>query len=518
MVSFRTSKPAAYAGLFGIILLGAFLRLYRINYQSTWVDEDKSLIVSQTPLARMIYYFKSDRPQSPSPRQTSPNSQVQPLVPGLGETNTPLYYLTLHLWFYLFGFGPLQARLLSAMAGILCLPMLFFVAKQLYDTRTGLISALLLAVSQLGIRYSQEARPYALFLLLFLATLLFFLISTSRRSAFAWCCCTVCGVLMVGTHYFGAFAIVALSAYMVLYWRARSVPLPWIGGAAAAGLVTLLPWLIYVLAGQVHLVTASPQPPWLALNRWTAIIIVSRFNNGAVWGFYGWPPRWAYGAVGLSLLLTGPALVMAWRWLRKGKDAAGDCERSATSFALILWLLPLLMIVALGFLNIPFDVRYVAFCIAPYYILTAAGICRLQSMPLKVVVVTVILGYSVGALRANYFIPYKENYRDAVSYISQRHAEDDCYAFVPFGNPPWCWPIYTSVVPARRIVPGQDEPWRADCRRIWVVSYKRVSDVPPPQWQELLQKLRANCQKTEDQQFFWVGVELYTSCRLKFSQ
>jgi hypothetical protein len=518
MVSFRTSKSGAYAGLFGIILLGTFLRLYRINYQSTWDDEDKSLIVSQTPLGRMIYYFKNDRSESPSPRETSPPSQVQPMAKGLVEGNTPLYFCTLHQWFCLFGFGSLQARLLSAVAGILCFPMLFLVAKYLYDTSTGLISALLLAVSQLGVRYSQEARPYELLLLLFLATLYFFLIATSRRSAFAWCCCTVCAVLMVGTHYYGVFAIVGLAAYMVLYWRTRSVPLTWIGGAGAAGLATLLPWLVFALPGQVHKVAAFPQPPWFALNRWTLIITLSRFNNGAVWGFYGWPPRWAYAAVGFGLLFTGPAVLMAWRLLRKRENALSDSERSATSLALILWLLPLLMIVALGLVNIPYDVRFVAFCIAPYYILTAAGICRLQSMPLKVVIVTVILCYSGGALRANYFIPYKENYRDAVRYISQRHWEDDCYAFVPSGDPPWSWAIYTSVIPARRIIPGQDESSWADCRRIWVFSYKRVSDVPPHEWQELLQKLKANRQKTEDQQFFWVGVELYTASRLKFSQ
>jgi hypothetical protein len=457
----------------------------------------------------MIYYFRSDRSESPSPRETSRPSQVQPLVKGVVETNTPFYYCTLHLWFLLFGFGPLQARLLSALAGILCLPMLFLVAKHLYDTRTGLISALLLAVSQLGIRYSQEARTYELLLLLFLATLYFFLIATSRRSAFAWCCFTVCAVLMVGTHYYGVFAIVGLAAYMVLYWRTRSVPLTWIAGAAAAGLVALLPWLVFALPGNVHKVAAFSQQPWFAVNRWTIIFTMGQFNNGAVWGFHGPVPRWGYVQGGLGLLFTGPVVVMVWQWLRKGEDAASDSERSATSFALILWLIPVLMIVALGLVNIPYDVRFVAFCIAPYYILTAAGICRLRSTPLKLVIVAAILCYSGIALRANYFIPYKENYRDAVRYISQRQWEDDCYAFVPFGDPPWCWPIYTSVIPTRRIIPGMDESSWTDCRRIWVVSYKRVSDVPPPQWQELLQKLKANRRKSEEQQFFWVGVELY---------
>ena len=61
----------------------------------------------------------------------------------------------------------------------------------------------------------------------------------------------------------------------------------------------------------------------------------------------------------------------------------------------------------------------------------ALPIARLQPWWLGVAV-----AYSLFALRANYTVPYKEDYRGAIRYVDARATPDDCYAFAPFGVAP----------------------------------------------------------------------------------
>jgi 4-amino-4-deoxy-L-arabinose transferase-like glycosyltransferase len=488
--TFRDSKIFVYSLLLGIILLGTFLRLYHLDYQSIWGDEAVALTVSHAPVEKIVTYFKEDGSEPPL------------------EWNPPLYHYALHSWFRIFGFGVFQARLMSAVVGILGLPLVFLIAKRLYGANAALLATLLTAVSQLGVRYSQEIRPYELAFLFFLATVHFFLIATDKHSLFAWSCCTIFAVLLVGTHYYAALGIVSLGLYSILFWKARSVPLTWIIGSAITGFAAVVPWLVLVFKGQLR-AASRQQPPWFAVRWQTPFSTINNFNNGLVSGFERSAPLWTFVVGGL--LFTVPVTMMVWRWLKKGRDTVSSSEKNSTALVFILWAVPVIIVLVFGrLLSNPFAIRYVAFGIAPYYILVAAGTLRLRSVALRWAIVIISLCYSGYALRANYFIPYKENYRDGIAYISERSRVDDCYAFVPWGSVPLEWPIYMPSSPTRLISPDHEMPSGPSCSRIWVLNMKRVEDLPPT-WREVLGKVRSNFQKREEKEFFWMGVELYTA-------
>src|SRR5580704_7984121 len=61
----KASPATTYILLAAIVFLGAFLRLYRIDYQSTWRDEDISITIGHAPLNQMIDYFKSHGSEPP---------------------------------------------------------------------------------------------------------------------------------------------------------------------------------------------------------------------------------------------------------------------------------------------------------------------------------------------------------------------------------------------------------------------------------------------------------------------
>jgi 4-amino-4-deoxy-L-arabinose transferase-like glycosyltransferase len=474
-----------YLKLSAIVLLGVCLRLYHLDHQSIWHDEAISLTVARAPLDGMLEYFKGSASRIPL------------------EYNPPVYFWLLHGWFNLVGFGGFEARLLSALAGVLALPLIFWLAEALYDSSAGLYAALLLAVSQLGIMYSQEARNYEVFLLFFLTTSYFYWKAFLRGSVSAWVLSAVSAVLMIATHYYGVFAVAALAIFTALYWR--NIPRSWIVSAAAAGGAVLAPWVAFALPGQVDAASPRLMAEYFLVGPASVAGTINRFNNGAVSSVVESAPVWTFLAGGI--LFGSPlALVLIETWKRR--STPGSIER-ASAFPFLLFAVPLAAVLMLGVLfGVQFNVRYVAFCIAPYYILVGAGLTRMPGLlqPLTVISILVYGGY---ALSANYYVPYKENYRDAIRFVGAEARPDDCYAFAPFGGRPLEWSIYATYTPARIVRPQQPPPSTADCPRIWVLTYNRVVVADHARWREWLSRAAADYHKGVDRRFFWVRVELF---------
>jgi 4-amino-4-deoxy-L-arabinose transferase-like glycosyltransferase len=121
--------------LIAILVLAAALRFYRIDAQSFWNDEGNSARIAER--------------------------SVELIVEGAaGDIHPPLYYLTLHVWRSLFGYGEAALRGLSAVFGIVTVGFVFLLGRRLFEARAGLLAAFLAAVNPFQIYYSQEARMY----------------------------------------------------------------------------------------------------------------------------------------------------------------------------------------------------------------------------------------------------------------------------------------------------------------------------------------------------------------------
>ena len=476
---------ATYWKVAAITAVAAALRWYRLDEQSLWHDEAISVIVARAPLDHILDHFRVGSGRLPT------------------EHNPPLYALVLHGWFEAFGVGGFQARLLSAVAGVLSVPLIFSLGARLFGSSAGLYAAFLLAISQLGVMFSQEARNYELFLLLVLATTNLYLIAMTQNSGRAWYLGTVAAILMVLTNYYGVFVILALACCTVLYWR--SISLWWLGGAVAAGGLVLLPWFRFALSAQVQAVSDRVQPEYFAIGLGSMVGAINRFNNGAVAGLLQSTPAWTILVGGT--LFGGPIAWLAWSW-----RTASDRDRRATMFALVVCAVPLVSVILLGFLlNVQFNIRYVAFCIALYYVLVGAGVARLPNRTLRRLALLAIAGYSGYALMANYRVPYKENYRDAIGLVASQAAEGDCYAFVPFGGPPLEWSIYatSSAVPRLRVDDAAGSELAASCERIWVITYERLMMEAHRKWRDRIAAMSSSFSKRLERRFFWMKVERY---------
>lgn len=203
-----------------IVLIGLFLSLYRIDAQSLWGNEAFSVDASSKSAAGMHDIL------------------IQDFV------NPPLHYHLLHVWMRLLGTGSLQARLLSTLFGALAIGVSYLLGKYLFDRKTALLAASVLAVSQIRIQYSQEARSYELLLLLMVCAAYLLVRALYERSVLLWWAFVLATAAMLYTHYFSAFAAGVMYVYAFLFRRKYDLPLSLlISGVVVVGAL-LAPWLV----------------------------------------------------------------------------------------------------------------------------------------------------------------------------------------------------------------------------------------------------------------------------------
>ncbi len=211
----RRGLPAWWP-LAALMLLAAVLRFATLGEQSFWYDE------AFTP--------------------------VHVLHAGLGATlhsvvhteNTPpLWYLVAWLDVRIFGDGALALRFPSALAGLATVPVAWAIAQRLAGRTAAIVAAAIVAVNPLFVWYSQEARAYALFVLLAALAMLCFVRALQaptrgRVAAFA-----IAGALALLTHYFAVFLLAPMALWLLWDARTRRPALPALAALALVGLALL---------------------------------------------------------------------------------------------------------------------------------------------------------------------------------------------------------------------------------------------------------------------------------------
>lgn len=121
----------------------------------------------------------------------------------------PLYYIFLHCNQILFGNSELSLRLISIISNVLCIPILYLFAKEIYSKKEALLACVLFSFSPFALSYSVEVRGYSLFLLL--TTLSFYLFINfykNKNNNFSLYSYLIVALLCTLTHYFGLMIVI----------------------------------------------------------------------------------------------------------------------------------------------------------------------------------------------------------------------------------------------------------------------------------------------------------------------
>jgi len=500
---------------------------------------------------------------------------------------------------------------------------LFYAGTIFFSRRTGIVAAILMAVSQLAIMYSQELRCYAQQIFLITAFLVFLGLALRYQISWAWWCAVLTAILAEYTHYYSIFAMGPL-----LIWAAfgrYKVSVSKVAGGLMIAFVLFLPWMfsgIFEAATSGLKTIVGGQPSYFSVSWATIFDTFNRFNNGGVNGVLISGPPWAFfvgaflfGAPVVSVAIGGRPSVLAWAiglflvvlfsvatgdekpgvalvMLFTARVVLASCRRlviAGTSiyriassphvwvgllllaflvclhqesprwvlftlglmlgvithnellgnavkvpnpsapgtwnfesahiglpalFLLISFLVGVAIPVGLGAFGIQYDPRYTLSALPIYYILVAEGISRIKPKVGRYALVATACVYSVFALRANYFFPYKENWRDSMALVVTSYETNDCVTMAPWGDEPFnTWYAYRfeKKLPNMRYVPvSRVVEEAASCPRLWFMEYRRVRVAF-----KAAESLRVEVEKqyalVNAWSFHWVDVYLYTN-------
>jgi len=182
--------------LLAITIVALIIRLQNLGSMSLWLDEIWSVNNAlNSPLEILL---------SQDPARSFP------------------FHLVLHvsLWF---GVNEFMARLPSAIFGVLAIPLIYLLGKELYNRNVGLLSAFMLMFWPYHVWYSQEARMYSLFFLITTASMLIFHKLLSQGNKKLWNAYLAVTLLGCYTHFYFIF-VIGIQILYAIYKRAWKLP------------------------------------------------------------------------------------------------------------------------------------------------------------------------------------------------------------------------------------------------------------------------------------------------------
>jgi 4-amino-4-deoxy-L-arabinose transferase-like glycosyltransferase len=320
-------------------------------------------------------------------------------IPGLlrQDGSPPLFYVLLHFWIRVFGTSPVGTHLLPLFVSLVAVPLGYWAGRALYDRRTGLATAALLATSPFLGWYATETRMYPIVIVLALVGLVLTVRAVRERAWRDVAGAVAAFAALLYTHNWGVYLFAATAIVLgVVAWARRDRQLALgVAGAGAAVIVLWLPW-IPTLIDQVRNTAApwaiSPNIGYFFADQSTAL-------GGTL------------GLVIAPLLLGGALLINTRR--PAGED---DLPRLLGAIAILTSLFGWLA----AQVEPSWTVRYLAVIVAPF-LLAAAGALAWNRVGRAVIMATCVLlvGWSaIGSLLPNPNSAYAKSNVAAVAHAA----------------------------------------------------------------------------------------------------
>jgi 4-amino-4-deoxy-L-arabinose transferase-like glycosyltransferase len=395
--------------IFLILGIGAFLRLYNISGKALWYDEACSLSFTGYGWQDILTHRYMTR---------------------------PVYFIILKLWVGLFGSGEFVARLPSAIFGIVSIIIIYKIAKLLFNQNVGMLSAFFFSISPFQIYYSRELRNYSLFLLLALLSMFVFIKILDRGRAILYSLYVMINILLVYTHPFGVYIILAQTTYLLVLFKKVKLDSRWIMAQIILILFSLL--FLFWLSGRFgHVVNNE-------LDYITVPNFRSLLETAEVFSYGGYIQ--GHGGVGFrvsdSRLLIPRILTVFLCCLlifgllgnkKNDRPKLDSLSHLDKRLFLFLWLfIPIGATYLYSRLVTPIYLnRYLLAASAAFYIIVARGIMLLPRMRYRIsamALATVLTVYSLGLL---YNPGSSEDWRKVAHYVKANINQGDSIILVP---------------------------------------------------------------------------------------
>ena len=239
-----------------LVCLGVLFRVSYLDRPVYWVDEvATSMRVSgythadvREQVATGLPVTAADLQMFQTIRGDRPRSDLSRVLTQSPE-HPPLFFVLARFWAETFGDSVVAMRRLPVLFGLLGLPAMYGLGRALFQEHEerhliGLSAMGLLAISPFFVAYSQETRPYSLWILLLLLVNQF-LAQSLRSSRWQWWLSYALSlVLCLYTSLLTVLVVFGQGLAVMAFQPKRRLSYAIVTGAS---LIALLPWVIVVL-------------------------------------------------------------------------------------------------------------------------------------------------------------------------------------------------------------------------------------------------------------------------------
>jgi mannosyltransferase len=391
--------------ILALIAVSVALGLYRLGAKGLWVDEGLSAAIARHDPLRVLDAAWS----LPTPGAIA------------------LYYEVLHFW-TIFGNSEFVLRALSVLCTAIAIPVVYSLGVRLAGSRAALVAAFLIAGSPFVVEYSQEARPYAMVLLLSAASSLALLRAIEQPTWRRWIAYAVLAVASLYVHDTMAFVLLVHGIWALItvpirdrrFWRV-------VVAFGAIGLSAL------PLAGLLSEPVFTWVPP-LTLSWLTTILISVTGGTHPLLVFW-------LGAVGLGTIATLSRL-------RQGRVGW------SMALAVALGLVPILIEVAISVRRPMLEERYLMVSVPGLAVCAGIGIAAIPWDKIRWLSVALFVALAVVALSRWYTAEPKEGWREAEQIIAAEfHAGDGVVVYPEYCRLPFDYYLVQDTSLSSRVEP-----------------------------------------------------------------
>jgi uncharacterized membrane protein len=377
--------------LFLIIVLGLCLRLYNITYRGIWLDEGISIKWAGMDILSMVI-----------------NTAI--------DVHPPLYYLILHYWMLLFGSSEFAVRMLSTTAGVLTIAAAYKLAKYLFDEKTALISAFLVSISALHIRYAQETRGYTIVALLSVLSIYYFLklIYSEEKISYPY---LFSSIALVYTHSYG---LIIIFTEAVIYYLYYFIKIPFANCPKNVNrnifkvAISYIPWVPVMIFQLFKVQTGFAF--WIKKPDAKILLMTFLQHSGSMFNKFTFITLIIFAVLTL-LAVTGSL-----------RDKTRSQRENSVMFLFFCFLFPiiLLFIVSQKASSV-YDIKSTIAFSVPFYIVISYGISSMLNKSIRALTILIIAVLSAASLNTLYYSirETKEEWREACNYLESKYRPNE---------------------------------------------------------------------------------------------
>lgn len=421
-----------------IVILAFLLRIYNIDKEGLWGDEIFSVMAARGTITEIVGTVN------------------------YGDLHPPFYYIVLHFWMKLFGDSEFSLRFISATFGILSVYVIYRVGKLIFNEKIGLLSAFLLSISYIGIRYAQEARSYSLLLLLILLSNYYFIAiikdtrEKEKRDIKHIVGYFICTILLLYTHYFGIFYVIAQNLYYILIYR-KDIRL-WI--TVQFLMLLSFSFLVPIIIGKIGRGVGSTR------TKPDTDIIYSTFEYfvGSEIGLY------AIIVVCVIYAFIHYNKIMAKAKIRKDtKTQIWEYISKDKIFILIWAFVPILAVFVISdfFFSI-YRIKYLIGSLPAFILLISNITFEFKRVIIVLILVMILVFPTTDDLTQYYQVAHNEQWRDAAEYIKDNTKGDDIVLVYSVTTSKWFKYYYEGNIRPIRSIKDIDKSVKID-KNVWFV-------------------------------------------------